>query len=198
MDVCPIPSRWHEIFQALEQAWRDAGAIGTLPPTPLILAGWAYSNDGEKKSRWETTLEWAREHSMTHVMPQLSPEDMYAVDELSSYEIGPLGGPMYRPWDFTSKTRPSEAEVGQALSVLTDRWCSIVGPTLASMTRPLSFTGKKKRRLLVFADPKITPPWGSWFALASGVQRRAFTQFRKAVNDAISPLHVDHIDFQTE
>jgi hypothetical protein len=61
----------------------------------------------------------------------------------------------------------------------------------------LSFTGKKKRRLLVFADPQITPPWGSWFALASGAQRRAFTQFRKAVNDAISPLHVD-IELQTE
>jgi hypothetical protein len=122
---------------------------------------------------------------------------MYAVDELSSYEIGPLGGPTYCPWDFTSKTRPSEAEVGQALSVLTDGWCSIVGPPLASVTCPLSFTGKKKRRLLVFADPQITPPWGSWFALASGAQRRAFTQFRKAVNDAISPLHVD-IELQTE
>lgn len=39
------------------------------------------------------------------------------------------------------------------------------------------------------------PPWGSWLSLARGGSRRAFTRFRAAVNAAIKPHEVDHIDF---
>ena len=64
------------------------------------------------------------------------------------------------------------------------------------MTKPLRFTGKKKRRLVVRADEKHAPPWGGWNALAPGENRRAFTHLRSAINRAISPLQVDQIDFE--
>lgn len=197
MVICPKPIRWHEIFKDLEQAWELTGNDGSPPPKPLILAGWNYSNDIEKKSRWEETINWARENKLEYLIPQIADGDLYIVDNPIAYTVGPMGGPLYLPWDYTSKNKPSPAEVDEALKKLKENWEKIVGRELSLVTKPLRFTGKKQRRLLVLAEAKAIPPWGTWAELYWGNQRHSFTVFRKAVNDAIHPVFVDHIDFQT-
>jgi hypothetical protein len=49
---------------------------------PLILAGWAYSNDVEKRDRWQETLDWADRHGVADFV-NVSPKNMYSVNELS-------------------------------------------------------------------------------------------------------------------
>jgi hypothetical protein len=89
-------------------------------------------------------------------------------------------------------------ETKKYLELLASNWSQIVGPELSKATQPLVFTGAKLRRLVVAADEKVSPPWGSWSILSSNESsRRTFTRFRSAINDKISPHHVDHIDFKT-
>jgi hypothetical protein len=58
------------------------------------------------------------------------------------------------------------------------------------------FSGRKGRRLVVYADPDIQPAWGNWFRLSNvESERRAFTRFRTAINKAIAPHEIDHVDF---
>jgi hypothetical protein len=103
---------------------------------------------------------------------------------------------MYLPWNFDAKPMPDAGSVRTALAVLVKHWPTIVGAELGRMTKPLRFTGKKKRRLVVEAAAEQAPPWGGWDYLASGRERRAFTRLRSAINQAIAPLEVDHIDFE--
>src|SRR5208337_1649632 len=87
-------------------------------------------------------------------------------------------------------------QIKQYMDTLLSHWSEIVGNELASITRPLVFTGRKARRLLVLADSAITPPWGGWSHLSiQESERRTFTRFRAAINKAIAPHEVDHIDF---
>lgn len=167
------------------------------PPIPLILAGWVYSNDDEKKERWEATVLWANRNGCSDVV-DIPDRDFHWVVEPTSYAVGPMGGPMYRPWDFESKERPLPDRLSEHLKTLTTRWHDIVGSELACVTRPLEFSGAKRRRLLVEADATARPPWGSWAHLsAMESERRAFTRFRAVINRAIAPHEVDHIDFIT-
>jgi hypothetical protein len=47
-------------MQALNECRRNQNCLTSQPPPkPLILAGWAYSSDIEKKERWEETVGWA-------------------------------------------------------------------------------------------------------------------------------------------
>jgi hypothetical protein len=63
----------------------------------------------------------------------------------------------------------------------------------------VAFTGKKARRLLVQAEGTATPPWGGWsYRSPDEAKRRTFTRFRSAVNKAIGPHEVDHIEFITK
>ena len=39
------------------------------PPKFLILAGWHYSKDWEKASRWQEIRAWANENNLNHLMP---------------------------------------------------------------------------------------------------------------------------------
>lgn len=194
--ICPRPGKWSGIYQRLHRAWEAEGAIGAPPPVPLILAGWVYTNDLEKKARWEATVAWAMGHALSHLIPPLSAAERHEVVRPSDYAIGPLGGPMYLEWDYTVKDRPPDDEAAKAIEVLKAKWMSVAGPELGDVTRPLRFTGAKLRRLLVEARRACAPPWGSWTRLANGEGRRSFTRFRRAVNEAIAPLHVDHIDFE--
>ncbi len=198
MFICPQPHKWHEIFELLNIAWQKAGAVGSKPPVPLILAGWNFSNDIDKKKRWEDTLDWAKENNLTHLIQELSDDESYFADEPSDYQINPMGSPMYLDWNYTRRTTPSEQDVYQAIKLLQEGWSEIVGQELATITFPLRFTGKRKRRLLVSAKRYTEPPWGTWDELYDGSFRRAFTDFRKSVNDSIYPLHVDHIDFEVQ
>lgn len=195
--VCPLPDPWMRVHQALLRAWEQDGRQGKHPPTPLILSGWAFTNDLDKAARWRETVAWAEKNGYSRLIPEFPEEEKYLVTEMSSYDIGPLGGPMYLPWSFDAKERPGAAALNQALVKLKENWESIAGPELAAITAPLGFTGAKKRRLLLQADGLKKPPWREWDRLGSGDRRRRFTAFRKAVNDAIAPLMVDHIDFLT-
>ncbi len=186
---------WNEIYQTLIAWWESHAKIGTPPPVPLILNGWAYTNDAEKAKRWNNTIKWADTAECSHLIRPLKPEEKYEVDEITTYQIGPLGGPMYLNWDFTRKARPTDEAENKALTILLSGWTNIVGKQIAPLTKPLQFTGKKKRRLLVAALKSASPPWGGWDYLAPNDSRRSFTQLRQDINDAIKPIMIDHIDF---
>ena len=195
--ICPLPPRWSDIYLQLTEAWKQGGRRSAPPPRLLILAGWAYSNDAEKQERWQATIRWAEEHDCAELV-RLAEDEKYYVYEVTTYTVGPMGGPMYLDWDSTPKTRPNNTQITAALEILHGQWQEIAGDVLADHTVPLRFTGPKLRRLLVEADPSYHPPWGEWDHLGYGEERRAFTWLRAAVNRAILPLMVDHIDFQME
>ena len=195
--VCPVPLVWNAVFKRLTRFARTQTCVPPTPPVPLILAGWAYSNDLDKLRRWDATVAWARRNGCSHLV-DVPESDFYCSHKLSSYAIGPLGGPMFRRWDFEPKERPSQDQRVAYLETLSSRWSEIAGLDLAPITRPLSFTGAKARRLLVHADSGARPPWGGWFALSSvESERRSFTRLRAAINRAIAPHEVDHVDFIT-
>jgi hypothetical protein len=124
--------------------------------------------------------------------------DLYEVEKPTSRPIGPMGAPCYRPWDFEAKGRPSKDELAKHLEYLSAHWADVAG-SIATVTQPLIFTGKKGRRLLVCAERTAAPPWGGWtYRSPDQAKRRTFTRFRSAVNKAITPHEVDHIEFVTE
>jgi len=92
------------------------------------------------------------------------------------------------------KQRPSDDEVKDAIQLLRANWSSLFLTEFASATFPLIFTGNKFRRLLVWADEKHIPPWGSWKHIDS-LKKETFSKFRQAINKTISPVYVDHVDF---
>lgn len=47
------------------------------PPIPLILAGWAFSSDHEKKQRWDATVKYAITHNCKHLIDDLDEESFY-------------------------------------------------------------------------------------------------------------------------
>lgn len=96
---------WHEVFERPTSYARTRQCVPADPPKPLILAGWAYSNDIEKMRRWEETVAWATKNGCPDLVG-ISDTDFYYVDEPTSYNVGPLGGPRYRPWDFEGEKRP--------------------------------------------------------------------------------------------
>lgn len=192
-----MPMSWIRAHQLLMSAWERDGRHGKPPPTPLILSGWAYTNDMDKAMRWKETVQWAKENGYSHLIPEFTEEEKYLVAVMTTYDIGPLGGPMYLPWSFSPKEKPSNEALRQAMMTLKEQWESIVGSALSSITSPICFTGAKKRRLLVQVDGSKKPPWGEWNRLVPDHRRRTFTVLRKAVNEAIAPLMVDHIDFIT-
>ena len=197
IQVCPNPAVWAKVGKKLLRA---SGATRfqspDAPPIPLVLSGWWYTNDLDKKIRWEETTRWAAERGLDHIIDELGTEDFYYTSEISTYEISPVGGPMYRRWDSTEKQRPSDEEICAALKRLRTDWQAIVGSRLGEISRPVEFTGAKARRLIVEFDPQTTPPWGDWNQRSAEEDaRRSFTTFRKAINAAISPLEVDHVEF---
>ena len=197
--ICPNPMPWNEAYNRLTDYAKSHLCEPPLPPKPLILAGWVYSNDIEKKARWDDTVRWAERNGCIELISNIPNNDYYFVNKPTTYTIGPMGGPMYRSWDFEEKSCPSPETLDKSLKVLFERWTEIVGADLSNYTRPISFTGKKARRLLIKADIEYSPPWGGWTYLSNiESERRAFTQFRSAINDAISPHEIDHIDFITD
>jgi hypothetical protein len=93
------------------------------------------------------------------------------------------------------KLKPSPDTARSVLAALNKDWSAVAGANLAQSTKPLCFSGRKLRRLVVAADPRVRPPWGAWDSKC--VNPRAFTSFRKAINNAIAPLEVDDILFST-
>ena len=190
---------WNEAFVRLTQFAKAYPCSPPSPPKPLILAGWTFSNDVEKMQRWENTVAWANSNGCPEFVTTISDSDFYFAGDPTTCTVGPTGDPMYRRWDFDAKPRPSSEEIVRHFETLTSRWSEIVGLDLAHITHPLAFTGRKARRLLVQAEPSTNPPWGGWAYLSPvETDRRTFTRLRTAINSAIAPHEIDHIDFTTD
>jgi hypothetical protein len=197
--VCPNPISWAEAFESLAAYARSHACTPPAPPRPLILAGWVGSNDQDKMLRWEDTVTWAYTNGCGQIIEGIAEQDFYFVDNPTTYVVGPMGGPMHRPWAFDPKPRPSSTAINRYLEELSSKWLEIVGKELGLITRPLAFSGRKLRRLLVWAHPDMRPPWGDWARRSSiESERRTFTQFRAAINNAIIPHEIDHVEFLSE
>lgn len=194
--ICPNPTAWSLAFERLTKHAECCPCHPASPPVPLILAGWSGTNDVEKKQRWEETVSWARANGCAETIDGIPDSDFHFVQEPSTYMVGPFGGPMYRPWDYEPKSPPRSEDLDRHLEMLRSQWSEIVGADISRATRPIAFTGRKARCLLIHADPTIQPPWGSWFQLSElESERRTFTAFRSAINKAIAPHEVDHVEF---
>lgn len=191
MFICPEPGMWYQIYNILEKAWEDKGAKGTPPPIPLILAGWNISDDYQKYNRWKDTIIWAQENNFIHLFPKILEKDSYYLDEIPERDW-PINNS--KDCDFDPKFKPTKEQVNETMDRLLDKWSQIISPPLNEITIPLKLTGPKKRRLVILAEPEEEPPWGSWNAITQN--SRSFTRFRKAINDFIKPLEIDHIDFE--
>jgi hypothetical protein len=58
--VCPLPTKWNELWELLPQRRRIGS--GWEPPLPLILDAWWHTSDVEKRNRFISHLHWAAEH----------------------------------------------------------------------------------------------------------------------------------------
>jgi hypothetical protein len=184
--ICP--TRWHELWEMLPG--RRVGS-GSEPPLPLILGAWD-SPALLKILRLQEHIRYAEAHGCLRAVDRY----LRGLAESDWEHLGRnLGVPIFSQRSFEPKVTPSRHQIESALRLLKERWETVVGPELARITKPLGFTGRKLRRLVVQADTYSSPPWGSWNRLERDERRRAFTRFRSSVNEAIRPLVVDHIDF---
>lgn len=197
--ICPQPAVWHDVFQRLAAFAKTRRCEPAEPPFPLILNGWAYSNDTDKLHRWEMTVGWAQRNGCENLVTSVAESDFYCVEQPTTYTVGPMGGPMYREWDFQTRTKPEDSVLASLMGLLKSKWHEIAGNRLAAITSPEEFAGSKARRLVIRAKWSELPPWGTWTELSyDEAKRRTFTTFREAVNTAIAPHEVDHIDFVPE
>ena len=196
----PIPADWDRIHSRLAQARSLRSAIDTPePPVPLILAGAAFSAAGAIRKRWSDLVEWSVTYGyLDLLLTNLPPApDIDVADSIAGVSDDGRGWlPEWGEQNHPPKGRPPPDVVRATLSRLQERWPEVVGPALASSTRPIRLSGHKRRRIVVAADPSVAPPWGSWYSTQRYPQ--AFTQFRCAVNAAIAPMEVDEIDFSLD
>src|SRR5438105_1118445 len=141
--ICPKPIPWNKAFDSLSRHATSRTCTPPAPPIPLILAGWVYSNDQDKMLQWADTVAWAYANGCGQIVDKIPDKDFYYVENPSTYSIGPLGGPMYRPWDSEPKPCPASDAIIRSLEVLLSNWSEIVGEELGRVTRPLAFSGSK-------------------------------------------------------
>lgn len=83
--ITPIPIVWNEVYKNLQQYWiNELEQKMSPPPKPLILAGWNFSNDIDKRERWKSTIKWANENNCEHLIPELKEDQKYYVQEFSN------------------------------------------------------------------------------------------------------------------
>jgi hypothetical protein len=110
--VCPKAGIWYDTYKRLHDAWVATGHGSEEPPFPLILGGWIYSSDRDKQERWSALVRWANEHSLSHLVPQIGPDDQYCTEYLStSYPEQ-----HYRPDRFVRRERPSSEALDKAMA----------------------------------------------------------------------------------
>ena len=78
---------WNEAFTRLTKSAKAHPCTPPSPPKPLILTGWAYSNDVEKMPRWEQTVAWATDNGCIEVVTGMPDHDFYFVSESTTYGI---------------------------------------------------------------------------------------------------------------
>ncbi len=194
--ICPKPNVWSDIYLSLLSAFEaEPDLYAGPPPKLLILSGWNFSNDLEKKNRWEATVEWANVNGLDGLITEIPIEARYSVDNICEWPVGPYGGPMKLSWNYEAIPVPNDLIIEKAFIKLKNSWEEIANNNLFCLSHPIKFTGVKKRRLLVAVDFEARPTWGDWKKLNTGKSRRNFTKFRAAVNSTIDPHFVDHISF---
>ena len=82
--VCPMPVVWADIHSDLTRAWEASGRRGAKPPVPLILNGWVFTSDRDKKDRWTETVAWAKAHALEHLLPELKDNQCYMVRAMTT------------------------------------------------------------------------------------------------------------------
>jgi len=76
--ICPQPKVWDEIYKKLKKKMSERKTTDIPePPVPLILNGWWYSSDNEKRIRWEETILWCNKYNFSSQIPELSEEQSY-------------------------------------------------------------------------------------------------------------------------
>ena len=86
--ICPNPRPWSEAWKHLTRYSEMHKCTPPLPPKPLILSGWAYSNDNEKKDRWEDTIRWATDNGCAELVNFIPDSDYYFVGEPTTHDDG--------------------------------------------------------------------------------------------------------------
>jgi hypothetical protein len=194
--ICPLPMLWAKIHRELSRIASKNPDI-PLPPVPLILAGWNFSDDFEKKERWGNTVEWAAKWGGQDLISTLKEGDYYCVAQLTrpaflDYQWGETSPPAIRPADDA---------LNKLIEKLSFHWTEIAGVD-SGFTKPLNFTGAKARSLIVEFDTDELPSWGTWGNEPGGyhdqnfTHKDSFTALRKKINDAIQPHKIDHVVFQ--
>ena len=77
MKICPLPVYWNRIYSDLIAYARNRSCNPPEPPIPLILAGWVYSTDDDKRLRWLKTVQWAKENGCSDLIDKLEQKDFY-------------------------------------------------------------------------------------------------------------------------
>lgn len=76
--LCPMPQAW-QAFQRYLSTW-ERPASGR-PPIPLILAGWNFSSDADKRERLDAQIRWAQANEVlpeaARFLARLSGSDWY-------------------------------------------------------------------------------------------------------------------------
>lgn len=79
MKICPNPQPWNAVYDKLVRYSKTHTCTPAEPPIPLILAGWIYSSDYEKKLRWENTIIWAEHNGCPEILDTIKDEDFYYI-----------------------------------------------------------------------------------------------------------------------
>mgnify|MGYP000040528877 CR=1 FL=1 len=78
--LVPLPINWNELCQFLEKKVPEDRRAERLL-APLILAGWNFTSDEEKRDRFLYHLEWSVNHGLTErvaeYLQNLAPQDWY-------------------------------------------------------------------------------------------------------------------------
>ena len=77
--ICPRADVWHDAHKKLAAFAQINPCNPPQPPTPLILAGWAFSSDLDKKLRWDETVRWANNNSCSEIIRMIKSDDYYSV-----------------------------------------------------------------------------------------------------------------------
>jgi hypothetical protein len=105
--VCPLPVVWNDIYKRLHAAWVSGGSCGDPPPVPLILNGWVFTSDMDKKCRWDATLAWARGHSLVLLIPQLGKAQRHEVTKMTtSIQLSWCSGSYRLMWECREAPSP--------------------------------------------------------------------------------------------
>ena len=77
--VCPRPDHWNRLWELLPD--RRRVGLGWEPPVPLVLGGWHFSSDDEKRERFRLHLRWAEEkgawEEVESLLSRMTPKDWH-------------------------------------------------------------------------------------------------------------------------